>query len=230
MNIKTGLALLATATIMLCSSLPALAAGELLVLPTSTRVLHAQEQTIKVRNDGDAPLYLAINLAQVSNPGLVPEHKLMLRDLPHPGMLATPEKLVLGPNQSREIHLKSLEEPEQESLYRLYITPVNAFSVTDAPQERIAAPMSFAVGYGVLVRHLPAPERQKNSWTYHCENNQIALSNTGNVRLRLSEMQLLPGGHSPQSAIGLFPGMPQRFNASKITMNVDDQPVTVSCS
>lgn len=227
MNRKTGLVLLATAA-MLLASLAVRAAGELLVLPTSTRLLHGHDQVIKVRNEGDTPLYLAMTLAKVSNPGNMPEQKVFLGNLAHPGMLATPEKLALGPNQSREIHLTSLAEPEQEELYRLYITPVTALSVTDAPKEKISAPMSFSIGYGVMVRHMPDPERQKAGWSWRCEGQQIALTNTGNVRVRLSDIQLQPGGLQRQ-AVGLFPGVPHYFKARRITMNVDEQPAVVSC-
>lgn len=229
MRKKMSLPMMAIAAGVLLSSLAVRAAGELLVLPISTRLLHGHDQTIKVRNEGDAPLYLQVALAQVSNPGMTPERKVMLRNLPQPGMLATPEKLVLGPNQSREIHLTSLSEPQQEALYRLYITPTTAFSVTNPPREKIAAPMSFSVGYGVLVRHMPAEEAQKTGWRWRCEGQQIALTNTGNVRLRLSEITLMPGGRKLENAVGLFPGMPQRFKANAMTLNVDAEPATVTC-
>lgn len=229
MRKKISLAMMLITATMLLSSLSVRAAGELLVLPTSTRLLHGHDRIIKVRNEGDAPLYLQVALAQVSNPGMLPEHKVMLRDLPQPGMLATPEKLALGPNQSRDIHLTSLAEPQQEALYRLYITPTTAFSVTDAPQEKIAAPVSFSVGYGVLVRHMPAEDVQKTGWSFKCEGNKIALTNTGNVRLRLSEIKLMPGSRALEKAVGLFPGMPQRFDATAMTLNVDAEPATVNC-
>jgi len=76
---------------------------------------------------------------------------------------------------------------------------------------------------------MPAPRNQKSSWTYRCEGKQITLTNSGNVRVRLSDMKFTPAQKTPPAAVGLFPGVPQKFNASKIVMNVNDEPTTVSC-
>lgn len=214
---------------LLFSAPAALADGELMVLPVSTRLFNAHPQMIKVRNVGDSPLYLSVRLEKVMNPGMYPEKKIMMRDLPHPGVLATPEKLTLGPNQSRDIRLTSLEEPAQESVYRLYITPVHSLQVKDAPQDKITAPMSVAIGYGVLVRHMPVPRNQKSSWTHRCEGKQIILTNSGNIRVRLSDMKFTPANKKNPATVGLFPGVPQSFTASQIVMNVNDEPTTVTC-
>ncbi|WP_456311378.1 pilus assembly protein [Serratia proteamaculans] len=214
---------------MLLASQPVQAEGELMVLPASTRLFNSHEQMIKVRNVGDAPLYLSVMVVKVMNPGLSPEKKVPLHDLPQPGMLASPDKLMLGPNQSRNIRLISLEEPTQEALYRVYIVPVREMKVENAPTDKITAPVSVAIGYGVLVRHMPLPGKQKSDWTYRCENGGITLTNTGNVRVRMSELQVSPAIRDKSGAVGLFPGVPQVIKGNKVTMNVDGKPVTVSC-
>lgn len=226
MRTKSGVILLAG---LLLTSLIARADGELMVMPATTKLFNAYPKAITVRNTGDAPLYLSVMLQKVMNPGMNREKKVSLRDLPNPGVLATPEKMTLGPNQTREIRLTSLVEPVNEEVYRLYITPVRSFSVENAPQDKITAPMSVSVGYGVLVRHMPPPAKQKASWTHHCENGHIILENTGNVRVRLSDITITPDNAGHASAIGLFPGTPQPFKASKITMKVNEQPAVVSC-
>jgi len=205
----------------------ACAEGELMVLPASTKLFNSHEKIIKVRNVGDATLYLSVELQKVTNPGMNPEKKVKLRDLPSPGVLASPEKMTLGPNQSRDIRLISMEEPLQESIYRLYITPVKALKVENAPTDRITAPMSVSIGYGVLVRHMPAPNKQKSGWTHRCENGHILLENTGNVRVRMTNVKVssVKNGQS----VGLFPGTPLVFKGNKMTLNADDEPFTVSC-
>lgn len=212
---------------MLITSLNARAEGELMVLPASTKLYNSHEQKIKVRNVGDSTLFLSVMLQKVTNPGISPENKINMHDLPSPGVLATPEKLTLGPNQSRDIRLTSLVEPSEESLYRLYISPVKSLKVTGAPEDKITAPMSVSIGYGVLVRHMPPPGKQRSSWTHRCEGGNITLVNTGNVRVRMTEVKLSPA--TKGLSIGLFPGTPQTFKGSKITLNAEDKPATVSC-
>ncbi|WP_436407568.1 pilus assembly protein [Burkholderia aenigmatica] len=226
MNLKTTLRILG-GLLAVASIQPACAEGELMVMPATTKVFSSHDQHVTVKNTGDAPLYLAVNLQKVTNPGVVPEKKVDLGELKHPGMLASPDKLTLGPNQTRAISLKSLAEPQQEELYRLYVVPVRSLTVNDAPADKITAPMSVSVGYGVLVRHMPPPAKQRSGWTHRCEGDGITLENTGNVRQVFTDVV----HKSAQSAqtIAVFPGMPQHFATKRMTLRIDDQPRTLEC-
>ncbi|UQO37175.1 pilus assembly protein [Burkholderia cepacia] len=203
------------------------AGGELMVMPATTKVFNAHEQTVTVKNMGDATLYLNINVQKVTNPGVTPEKKVDLGDVARPGMLASPDKLTLGPSQTRSIVLKSLSEPEQEEIYRLYILPVRSLKVENAPEDKITAPMSLAIGYGVLVRHMPAPGKQVTGWTHRCEGGRLTLENTGNVRQLFTQV-VYDNAKGPQT-LAVFPGTPQHFATKRMSMNVDDKPVTLAC-
>ncbi|MDF3202856.1 hypothetical protein P3C29_29625 [Pseudomonas sp. 1912-s] len=204
------------------------AEGELMVMSASLQVYNSQEQTINVRNVGDAPLYLSISLLKVVNPGLEPERKVPLRQLDRPGILASPDKLTLGPGQSRAISLRSLDEPAAEELFRLYIVPVRSMQVEDAPQDKISAPMSVAVGYGVLVRHMPLPAKQQSSWSHRCDAKGVTLENTGTVRVVLSDVKV--DGGSQKFNVALFPGVLQHFNGKRLSLVANAQPYILECS
>jgi len=221
MTLRTSLLML-TGLVLLASG-PARAEGELMVMPATTRVFNAHEQTVTVKNMGDAPLYLSITLQKVMNPGQVPETKVDLGQLERPGMLASPERLTLGPGQSRKVSLKSLFEPVNEELYRLYVVPARALKVEDAPKDKITAPMSVAIGYGVLVRHMPAPDKQRSGWSHSCDTSGITLVNTGNVRYVVSGV-----GKSAET-VALFPGVPQHFPGKTLSLRDKDQAQTLSC-
>lgn len=203
------------------------AEGELMVMPASLKVYNNHEHSVTVRNVGDAPLYLSINLLKVMNPGQEPERKLALQELDHPGILASPDKLTLGPGQSRAISLKSLAEPAAEALFRLYIVPVRSMQVEQASSDKISAPMSVAVGYGVLVRHMPPPAKQHSAWAKRCDAAGMTLENTGNVRTVLSQVEVAPG--APRLKVALFPGTPQHFDSKRLSLVADDQPQTLEC-
>ncbi|RQR52307.1 pilus assembly protein [Burkholderia sp. Bp9125] len=224
-NVRTALTVLCG--VLLATARIAHAEGELMVLPATTKVFNAHEQKVTVRNMGDAPLYLNITVQKVTNPGITPEKKVDLGGLEKPGLLASPDKLTLGPSQSRAIVLKSLVEPEQEALYRLYIVPVRSLKIDDAPQDKITAPMSVAIGYGVLVRHMPPPGKQQSGWTHRCERGGVTLENTGNVREIFTDV-VYDKAKQPQT-VAVFPGTPQHFAAKRMSLNVDDKPVTLEC-
>ncbi|MBN3787644.1 pilus assembly protein [Burkholderia sp. Ac-20353] len=228
MNFKLRIALPVLMALLGATAQPVQAEGELMVMPASTRVYSTHEQKVTVKNMGDAPLYLNIGLQKVMNPGMTPEKKVDIGQLDNPGLIASPDKLTLGPSQTRQIVLKSLMEPGQEELYRLYIVPVKSLKVDDAPQDKITAPMSVAIGYGVLVRHLPPPGKLRAGWAHRCENGGITLESTGNVRAVLSEV-MYDGAKQPQT-IAVFPGAPQHFATKRMTLNVNDQKKTLECS
>ncbi|RQR66982.1 pilus assembly protein [Burkholderia sp. Bp9126] len=228
MNFKSSIAApLLLALLFTAAARPVRAEGELMVIPASTRVFSAHDQTVTARNMGDAPLYLSVSLQKVTNPGMVPETKVALGDLDNPGLIASPDKLTLGPGQSRQIVLKSLIEPTQEALYRLYIVPVRSLKVEDAPQNKITAPMSVSIGYGVLVRHMPPPGKQRTGWTHRCENGGITVESTGNVRTLLSDVAY-DSAKQPRN-LAVYPGTSQHFATTRMTLRVDDAQKTLAC-
>ncbi|AJY15836.1 pilus assembly protein [Burkholderia multivorans] len=208
-------------------AIPAFAAGELMVTPATTRVVSEHDQRVTVKNMGDEPMYLSISVQKVMNPGITPEQKVDLGDLEQPGLIASPDKLTLGPNQSRQITLQSLTEVPHEELYRLYIIPVKSLKVDEAPKDKITAPLSVSIGYGVLVRHLPKPLKQHAAWTHRCENGGITLESTGTVRSVFHDVTV--GDGQPAQTVAVFPGMPQHFATKQIKLDAGDKPVTLTC-
>ncbi|MBO1016337.1 pilus assembly protein [Achromobacter sp. SD115] len=214
--------------LMLLAAPLARADGELMVMPARLKVFNGHEYGVTVRNVGDAPLYLSISLLKVMNPGQQPEEKVPLSQLEHPSVLANTDKLTLGPGQSRSIGLKSLAVPVSEEMYRLYIVPVKAMHVDEAPQDKITAPMSVAIAYGVLIQHMPPPANQRASWSHRCEKEGVTLENTGNVRIFLSDVSS-PGNKQERDQMALYPGITQHFPAKPLTMRIDDSPQTFNC-
>ncbi|MFZ1874690.1 MAG: pilus assembly protein [Chania sp.] len=209
--------------------LDANAGPQLMVTPISIKVFNQHEQRVSVRNTGDAPLYLSISLAKVDNPGAAQEHKTLISQLPHPELMATPDKLTLGPNQSRDILLTSLQEPANETVYRLYVVPVKSLSISGAPDNKITAPLTLSVGYGVLIRHLPAPANQRSVLEHRCRASEITLLNSGNVRLLLRQVKAGSSQTSLPDVLALFPGMPQTLKTRMLTADLDGKRVEIAC-
>ncbi|MCX4220259.1 hypothetical protein MKZ87_21680 [Pseudomonas sp. MCal1] len=201
------------------------AEGELMVMPATLKVYAGHEHSVRVSNRGDAPLYLSVSLQKVTNPGFTPEVKVPINDVENPSLLASPDRITLGPGQSRPISLRSLNEPQSEQLYRLYILPARTMQVQEAPKDKISAPMSVAVGYGVLIRHMPPPAKQRASWTHHCEPGGIRLENTGTIRMLIDKF----GAGVAKEHFALFPGTPRIVPEKNITLVIDEKKQDVAC-
>ncbi|KFK94635.1 hypothetical protein IV04_20805 [Serratia sp. Ag1] len=203
--------------------------GQLMVMPARSTIEGQQTRTVQVSNLGDTPLYLKIDLARIENPGETPERKTNLGDITAPEMMANPAKLTLGPGQKRDINLVALKAPAKETLYRLYIVPISSIKIVgEERHDKISAPLTFGVAYGVLVHHLPVSGTQFHSWTHQCTADGLQLTATGTVHSRFSQLQATPAG-SMSAEQKVFPGVPLIFQAKTLKGNADGQPFDVRC-
>ena len=159
------------------------------------------------------------------NPGIEPERKVPLSEIERPGLLAHPDRLSVGGPVAQD-RAQVVGEPSAEALYRLYVIPAKVMQVEQAPQDKITAPMSVAIGYGVLVRHMPPVAKQTTGWTHRCEGREMVLENTGNVRVVLLDARRTSA--EPRN-LALFPGVPQRIADGGLRWNDGGASRSLSC-
>ncbi|MGM0513451.1 hypothetical protein BFS14_20820 [Serratia fonticola] len=217
------------ASALLAMSGLTLADGQLMVIPARSTVEGTQNRTVQVSNLGDKPLYLKIDMVRIENPGEKPERKTPIGELAVPEMMANPAKLTLGPGQKRDINLVVLKAPAKETLYRLYIVPVNSIKVVgDNSQDKIKAPITFGIAYGVLVNHLPSSGSQTHSWAHQCQAGGLQLTSTGNMHTLFSGLQAVPAGSTPDEQ-KIFPGLPRVFPVKALKGQADGKPFDLRC-
>ncbi|MFC0226914.1 pilus assembly protein [Serratia aquatilis] len=203
--------------------------GQLMVMPARSTVEGLQNRTVQVSNLGDKPLYLQVDLQRVENPGETPERKTAIGNIATPGMMANPAKLTLGPGQKRDINLVALQSPGRETLYRLYIVPVSSIKVVgDESKDKISAPVTFGVAYGVLVHHLPSSGEQKHGWSHQCTAEGMQLTATGNVHTLFSNLQATPAGNVPK-ALKVFPDTPRVFPLKTLKGQAEGKAFDIRC-
>lgn len=203
--------------------------GQLMVMPARTTIEGNQNRSVQVSNLGDKPLYLKIDLVRVENPGEKPERKTPIGDITVPEMMANPAKLTLGPGQKRDINLVVLKVPAKETIYRLYIVPVNSIKVVgEESKDKIKAPITFGVAYGVLVDQLPSSGAQVHGWSHQCTPGGLQLTTTGNVHALFSNLQAVPAGSMPDEQ-KIFPGLPRVFPAKALKGEADGKPFDLRC-
>ncbi len=203
--------------------------GQLMVMPARSTVEGEQTRTVQVSNLGDKPLYLKVDLMRLDNPGENPERKTAMGDITLPEMMVSPAKLTLGPGQKRDISLVALKSPARETLYRLYIVPVSSIKVIgEESKDKISAPLTFGVAYGVLVHHLPPSGAQTRGWTHQCSAGGVQLTASGNVHSLFGALQGTPTG-SVSGEQKVFPGTPRVFPVTQLKGNADGKPFDVRC-
>ena len=91
---------------LLMSPIHAMAAGVLKLSATELRLVPDQRQgTLYALNTGDSPLYLDVEQVLVLNPAEKSEQLLDISQVPNPGLLVTPTRLVLAPGQKYRMNI-----------------------------------------------------------------------------------------------------------------------------
>nr|WP_175801761.1 hypothetical protein [Burkholderia anthina] len=107
-----------------------------------------------VENVGDTPLYLDVTQQRVSNPGHMPEHLVLVEEVPQPTLLVQPSRLVLSPGQKYRIALKELSTPDVPEVWRVTFRPRESIAVDDDRDGGTSAPLFVSIGYGVVIYQL----------------------------------------------------------------------------
>ena len=129
-----------------------MAAGALKLSTTELRLVPDQRQgALYTQNTGDSPLYLDVEQALVLNPAEKPEQLLDISQVPNPGLLVTPNRLVLAPGQKYRMNIKTLVTPANNQVWRVTFRPRENVIVQAQVAEGVSAPLSVSVGYGVVI-------------------------------------------------------------------------------
>ncbi|CNI62685.1 fimbrial biogenesis chaperone [Yersinia intermedia] len=203
--------------------------AQLVAVPTRTTVEALdQHKAIQVYNNGDKPLYLEITLQRVDNPGVNPEQKTLISDISRPEMIFNPNRITLGPKQKRNIKLLPLKSPTQETLYRLYINPVVDIKAIGSHEDKnkIHAPMTISIGYGVLIHHVPPLTAQVRRWQHKClSSGHLMLTSTGTVHSKFEQLNSC----DKTDSLNLYPGTPITLSTKQLSGKVDNETFTVHC-
>ena len=137
-----------------------MAAGALKLSTTELRLVPDQRQgALYTQNTGDSPLYLDVEQALVLNPAEKPEQLLDISQVPNPGLLVTPNRLVLAPGQKYRMNIKTLGTPASDQVWRVTFRPREQVTVHVQGADGLSAPLSVSVGYGMVIYQNSATSR-----------------------------------------------------------------------
>lgn len=142
---------------LLMCPLHSMAAGLLKLSTTELRLVpHEHQGSLYAQNIGDSPLYLDVEQALVLNPTQKPEQLLDISQVPKPGLLVTPARLVLAPGQKYRMNIKTLDSLASNQVWRVTFRARENVIVHALGTDGVSAPLSVSVGYGVVIYQNPA--------------------------------------------------------------------------
>lgn len=157
-------------------------------------------QDVTILNTGDEPLYVQVEVLEVSDPGTDAEKREVALDPETIGFIATPTRLSIPPGGRRAVRLVNLQgHGETEQVYRVNLKPVAA------PFEADSTVIRVLVGYQLLV--FIAPRETRVALDARREGETLYLHNAGNVNVRLYEGQQCTDGQACETVQGrrLYP-------------------------
>jgi P pilus assembly chaperone PapD len=153
-------------------------------------------QDIEVLNTGADRTYVAVEPAEVVNPGTPSEARRTDPDPEKLGLLVAPSRMILEAGQRKLIRIAELGvPPERERIYRVTVKPVVG------PISGEQSGLKLLIGYDVLVLMRPAQPRP--SITVTRSGDTITFHNDGNVSVELEDgRQCDPAGKACSDLAG----------------------------
>jgi P pilus assembly chaperone PapD len=106
---------------------------------------------IEVWNDGPERMYVVVEPSEIRSPGLADEQRVSDPDPAVSGLLVTPQRLVLEPDQRRVVRISAVApRGERDRIYRVTIKPVAGAVSADVTALKVL------FGYDTLVLYRPA--------------------------------------------------------------------------
>lgn len=140
----------------------------------------ASHEDIEVWNAGKERLYVAAEPFVIQRPGQPDEQRVASPDPTESGLLVTPQRLVLEPDQRRLIRVSAIvPPPPTDRVYRITVKPVAGPVATDVTALKVF------IGYDVLV--LRRPQAITGEVTASRAGRQLTLRNGSNTAQEIYE-------------------------------------------
>lgn len=169
---------------LFCLSLlaPAPAGAELVVsqLIVELKVGGPKTADIEVFNNSEERSYATVEPREILNPGTAREEVRLSPDPTKLGLLTSPARFILEPNQRRTVRIASIgDASDRERVYRVTIKPVTG----DVSSSETG--LKLLVGYDLLV--LVRPPAVRSAIRSERSGSQLILTNEGNASVELAE-------------------------------------------
>lgn len=137
-------------------------------------------QNIEITNDGNEVAYVVVEPSEVISPGLPQEKRVAIVDPGVGGLLVSPQRLILQPQERKVIRIAAIApRGPAERIYRVIVKPVSG------PVTAQVSALKLLVGYDALVVFRPVAPVGKLVGSR--SGNILTLRNDGNTNVEIFE-------------------------------------------
>lgn len=148
-------------------------------------------QDVLVGNPDEEPLFVDVQVLEVSRPGTEQEEREVVKDPEAIGLIASPRRLMVPAGSRRLVRLVNLKgHGDTERVYRVNLKPAAG------PVESQSMGVRVLVGYQLLV--FVEPEESRVELEVNRQGKVLHLHNTGNVNVRVFQGQQCPAESSSE--------------------------------
>jgi P pilus assembly chaperone PapD len=189
-RVSAGFAGAGLALASLVQPAPAIAGIAVSQMVVDLRPGDSRATDIEIFNDSAERSYVSIEPREIVDPGTAAEHSAVSPDPEKLGLLVSPNRLILEPNQRRRLRIAVVGPlGSRERVYRVTVKPV-AGDVSGADSG-----LKLLVGYDLLV--LVRPGNARAAVSASRSGGSITISNGGPSSVELTEGKQCEGGEKP---------------------------------
>lgn len=197
-------AMLCAVTLASSVGLAPLAHAEMVLSQVIVDLLPDQppREDIEVWNDGDERIYVVADAFEITKPGTAHEKRLAVSHDEKAGLIVSPRRLILEPNERRTIRIAAYgERPTVERTYRVAIKPVAG------PLTAQTSALKMLVGFDTLI--LVRPRSVTGDLEAERTATTLTIRNAGNASQEIFAGSQCVSENSDCSALPakrLYPG------------------------
>lgn len=152
----------------------------------------AARADLVLRNESKDVYYISVTPAEIVDPGTDHETRKTYSDPQELGLLITPNRIILHPDEMRAVRLVSLNtDLKRDRVYRVNITPqIGELEYDAQAQDSRGVALKLLAAFDVLVT--VRPKGSQSDLSVRRTGNRLTLSNDGNSNLLLLDGFVCP--------------------------------------
>lgn len=174
---------------------------------------------IQIHASGDKTEFIKVKVKRILNPGMENESLQDYDPSLESDLIVSPQKLVVTPGSTRLVRILTMNKPQKETAWRIYMEGVSPENINvDTGNSKASAQLNVSLVYGVLV-HV-APEKTIVSLSYNPVTGMI--TNNSTVRIPIKQFGVCDAAGSctwTAEQMSIYPDMSRKLKIenSKIT-------------
>lgn len=175
------------------------------------KILEIKQETgyLSIVNKGKKNEYISVEIFKITNPGndYTKENHINVKHDEDPSIIYSPFKLVLRPNQTKKIKIKTIKTIKTEEVYRVNIKPIVNASLN------FSSGIVINIGFSTIV--FVYPNNREKKFTFTCGRKYDTAKNLGNTHVSAYSIDI----KNKSEIRKIYPNQEISFNHGSVLIN-----------